>query len=139
MNNGCQHAMIAESRPCELRTCFTPPWFLGRATAVHSEHEVKMTTQPIAVDNAIQVLNDALAADPAAVAALMAMETPCNDALADHPTIQVGESRLTPGITVVRPIGLINGLFGAAEDDWGFIAMEVDDSGRISEFLRIRG
>ena len=97
-----------------------------------------------AVDKAIQVLNEALAADPAAVAVLMTMETSCNAALADHPSIQVGAYDHETGKPTlagpywVRPLGLINGILGAAADTQGFIAMEIDDRGRITEFVRHR-
>ena len=97
------------------------------------------------VDNAIRVLNEALEADPGAVRRLMNMETDCNQAMADHPSIQVGAyDKDTGDPTIggpywVRPLGLINGLFGTASDAWGFIAMNVRDDGSIAEFFRIRG
>ena len=55
---------------------------------------------------AIQVLNEALKADSAAMNELMGRRVQCNAALADHPTIQVGYH----DGTTVRPIGLINGI-----------------------------
>ena len=106
--------------------------------ALHPE-----SLEPIsAIDRAIAVLNEALAADPAAMAALMTMETSCNEAMADHPSIQVGAYERETGTPTlagpywVRPLGLINGLFGVDADRWGFIAMNVDEHGRITEFLR---
>ena len=88
----------------------------------------------VSVDQAIQVLNEALEADPDAVWRLMHMETECNRTLKDHPTIQVGSNHL--GVTIVRPLGLINGLFGADQDTWGFIAMDLDE-GKITRFMRL--
>lgn len=90
-----------------------------------------------AVDHAIRVLNEALEADPLAVRRMMECSVIVNRTLAEHPTIQVG-------LTVpeseeyfsMRPLGLINGLFGADEDSWGFIAMELDAEGGIVRFLR---
>lgn len=60
---------------------------------------------PIAI--AIRTLNEALEADTQAIRNLFAIESPCNEALADHPTIQVGVSG---NFTVVRILGLINGI-----------------------------
>ena len=81
-----------------------------------------------AVQQAVRVLNEALEADADAMVALMAVEVSVNQSLAEHPSIQVGWSELDPSNTrsyVLRPLGLINGLFGVDKDDWGFIAMEV--------------
>ena len=92
-------------------------------------------TEAVSVDRAIEVLNEALEADPDAVWSLMHMETWCNDKLADHPAIQVGRDHL--GHHKLRPLGLINGLFGADQDTWGFIAMDLDDTGKITRFMRL--
>ena len=103
-----------------------------------------MATEPICtIDQALQTLNDALAADPAAINALFTYETECNRDLADHPTIQVrGYDRdtgepLLHGPFYVRLMGIINGLFGADEDDWGYLAMDIDDRGLIAGFIRV--
>ena len=90
---------------------------------------------PEAVARAIAVLNEALAADPEAVNRFMSLEVQINQALAGHPTIQVGGSVIDPSQDgcVMRPLGLINGLFGVDENDWGFIAMEAEDD-RIVRF-----
>ena len=94
---------------------------------------------PDPIDWAVGVLNSALVCDAAAIQALMALEVPANDSLAEHPTIQVGTSMVRPrdGEYVVRPLGLINGLFGADSEDWGFIAMIVDANGAIERFERL--
>ena len=96
---------------------------------------------PDPIDWAVGVLNSALLCDAAAIQALMALEVPASDSLAEHPTIQVGTSMVRPrdGEYVVRPLGLINGLFGADSDDWGFIAMIVDANGAIERFERLEG
>ena len=93
------------------------------------------------VDKAIRVLNEALQADPVGINVLMSMEVEINDALRDHPTIQVGQSIIDPvdGVCVLRPIGLINALFGTTHDEWGFICMVVDEDGAITEFKRLEG
>ena len=105
-----------------------------------------------AIDHAIRVLNDALALDPKAISDLFRMEVLVNEALADHPTIQVGTTVVNvqanvagiPGVDaeltvpVLRPLGLINGLLGVQPDSWGYIAMETagPDRRRIVRFLR---
>ena len=95
---------------------------------------------PDPIDWAVGVLNSALVCDAAAIQALMALEVPANDSLAEHPTIQVGTSMVRPrdGEYVVRPLGLINGLFGV-DGDGGFIAMIVDADGAIERFERLEG
>lgn len=71
------------------------------------------------VDEAIRVLNEALEADPKAVARLLEASVVVNDDLAAHPTIQCG---VDDGVVRLRPLGLINGLFGIHENGWGYIA-----------------
>lgn len=74
------------------------------------------TSDPNAVrdiDTAVRVLNEALAADPAAIHALFHNQVPCNDRLADHSTIPVqrqhllGSSRPQFFLTM---LGVINGI-----------------------------
>lgn len=63
---------------------------------------------PIA-DQIAALMNAALTADPDAINALLATRVPCNKALADHPTVQVG--RESDGWTL-GPVGLLNGIAG---------------------------
>ena len=95
---------------------------------------------PRAALEAITVLNRALATDPACIDTLMRVEVACNRDLGDDPTIQVGPTLLRAGTVtgeVLRPLGLINGLFGARSgDQYGYIAMDIDDAtGRVIEFI----
>ena len=78
----------------------------------------------IAVDEAIEVLNRALDEDPATITKLMDYKVFCNEELANDPTIQIvsGEDAAQEKVTVVGPLGLINGLFGVRENGWGWIA-----------------
>ena len=91
---------------------------------------------------AVKVLNEALAADPIAVNALMRMMVPVNELLAAHPSIQVGKGSDMGGefddAYYMRPLGLINGLFGVNDDGWGYIFAETDDKGNIVRFGLIR-
>lgn len=73
-----------------------------------------MDTLPL-VRKAIESLNEAFKADPKAVWTLMNAYTPCNEALADHPTVQVISKEVEGKETfTVGPLGLINGVVEAA-------------------------
>jgi len=72
-----------------------------------------MTNEEI-INSAVKTLNEAYAADPAAVYALVTQKVPCNTALADHPTIVASECKTVPHPTsAVSPIGLLNGVLMA--------------------------
>lgn len=79
-----------------------------------------MTPPSVSLEEALEVLNDALRRDHDAMLALTEHREPCNEELAHHPTIQVVERRPLPGYQVGL-LGILNGLFGAAEDGWGYI------------------
>lgn len=57
--------------------------------------------------DAIDLLNEMHRIDPVTTAALLAYRIPCNDAVAQHPTIQVGGSADRP---VVGFLGVLNGI-----------------------------
>ena len=85
-----------------------------------------MTDQKVpldAVEQALQVLNEALALEPETISDLMFHRVRIGRELADHPTIQCHPSG--PDSYEVSALGLINGLFGADENDWGFIYAHV--------------
>ena len=90
------------------------------------------------LENAVRVLNEALRADYGAVFDLVHVEVGCNMALADHPTVQVGCVYNDDGEVIghrLRPLGLINGLFGVDAQSQGYIYMIVDkNTGRIMKF-----
>ena len=77
----------------------------------------------VTVNQTIEVLNRALAEDAVAVTALIGYRVPCNGALADDVTIQVGRA---DGGWDVGLLGIINGIFGVRADGWGYIAAETD-------------
>ena len=60
---------------------------------------------------AVRMLNRAFAADPRAVHALVCNRVPCNQALADDPTVIYEESVLVGGPTF-GILGFVNGLLG---------------------------
>src|SRR5687767_1323573 len=70
---------------------------------------------------AVDALNQAFEADPSAIWTLFNAYTPCNEALADHPTVQVIEKDVPTEVEgqtekrfTVGPLGLINGVIEAA-------------------------
>jgi hypothetical protein len=85
----------------------------------------------VSAAHAVNVLNEALAADPVAVTALVAARVPCAEALADHESIQVSAKE---GVYSVGILGILNGIFGIRDDGMGFIAAVVEDDGTVSRF-----
>ena len=59
------------------------------------------------VARALEVLNDALMRDADAITALVNARVPCNDRLARHPSIRIGEYE---GVCQVGLLGLLNGI-----------------------------
>lgn len=61
------------------------------------------------------LLNEALLMDPEAVTALLNSRVPCNNALANHPTIQVA---VEPGEEIEYSLGLVGLLNGLAKNEF---------------------
>lgn len=78
----------------------------------------------------VDLLDEIHAADPGALAALVATRVPCNRALADHPTVQVGQAK--DGGVEVGLMGVLNGLCGVNEDGWGAVALIVEHDGTVT-------
>lgn len=79
----------------------------------------------VSLDETIQFLNGLLELDRPAIAALIANRVPCNESLANHPTVQVNAQH---GGYWVGILGILNGLFGIDEKDgWGYIVAVFDD------------
>lgn len=81
--------------------------------------------ESITIDEAIEVLNSGLKADPVAMTALIGSRVKCNPAFAGHPTIQVGDHPECGGMSVGL-LGILNGLFGIDEQGWGPIVAHFD-------------
>ncbi len=63
------------------------------------------------IQKAIDVMNEAFAADPAAIHALLINRVPCNQALTDHPTIQVDTTLfIAANLHSVGLLGILNGV-----------------------------
>lgn len=88
-------------------------------------------------DEVIARLNK-LAEDPAvrsAIADLIERRVPVPEEVANHPTIQVADSRR------VGFLGVLNGLIGATgphskKPGWGYVAAVYDDNGLLTGFAR---
>ena len=77
-----------------------------------------MIRNSITVDQVLEVLNRAVAADKDALKQLLQARISCNDKLASDPEIQVGCYHT--GKPTIGVLGLLNGLFGEQEG-WGAI------------------
>lgn len=86
-----------------------------------------MLKESVTVDEAIALLNEALALDPEAMSnLLLRARVNCNKGLADHPTIQSGKDK---GQNNVGLLGILNGMFGVDEDQCGAISAFIDVPG----------
>ena len=97
-----------------------------------------MLQDPLSIDQAIQILNRFVKADPEAMRLLLETRVNCNETLAGDPTCQVAG---WDGITKVGLLGVLNGLFGTipegARQGWGPIAaIFSDDETVLLEFRR---
>ncbi len=87
-----------------------------------------------AVRTAIEVLNRVHQADPSVLPALIDHRVPCNLAVADDPTVQVGKIKGTEQWEVGL-LGIVNGLYGVqGPKAVGFIAAEYDDDHNLTHF-----
>lgn len=88
----------------------------------------------VSIDDTIAFLNELMAIDPDAMAQLCISRVPCNEALADHPTVQVAPEDQGYSVGI---LGIINGLFGVDGSGWGPIERVID--GRVTvRFRRTR-
>ena len=94
----------------------------------------KSTPAESITDAAIDVLNRAFAADPAAIHSLLCVRIPCNRAMADDPTVVVEQGHVGYTLDVM---GLINGLLG--ELDRALVATRVDDEPDLDGTYRLLG
>ena len=93
-----------------------------------------MIRESVTIDEALELLNRANEADPDAMRALVDARVPCNQKLADDPTIQVGRYQ---GSHRVGVLGILCGLFGVDDESWGAIGAELDvKTKRVARFVR---
>ena len=85
------------------------------------------------ITKALEVLNDALKRDPAALTQLVNLRVDCNADLVDHPLIQ---SAVYLGVAKVGVLGLINGVVGNSPS--GVIGAEGSIDRETGQFIQIR-
>jgi hypothetical protein len=83
-------------------------------------------------EKVLECLNIAFENDPNAVHALIANRVPCNERLADHPTVEVAASNVEGLHFNVGALGLINGVLVAL--GLPKVAMVWDHSGSRHQF-----
>lgn len=89
----------------------------------------------VKIQETIDLLNEALEADHAAISRLFDRKVFCNEQLANHSTIQVEEySRGT--LWMVGILGLLNGLFGVDQNGYGPIVAVYDEAKILVRFDR---
>jgi hypothetical protein len=79
------------------------------------------------------LLNELLKLDYECISDLTSHRVKCNDAIANHPTVQVHQY-IDDKFPKVGLIGILNGLFGIREDGMGSICCDMDNAGRIIGF-----
>lgn len=91
-----------------------------------------MLKEKVSVDDVCNLLNELLELDPICTHSLLLNRSICNNAVAEHSTIQVQQNArdLFPSVGL---IGFLNGLFGVRVDGMGPICVEMDD-GKILKF-----
>lgn len=91
-----------------------------------------MIKPSVTVEEAIELLNELVTADPEAARNLVEQRVECTQGLAGHPTIQVYQPEgVTPSVGL---LGVINGMFGTDEAGWGPISAVFEDDGKLSRF-----
>ena len=89
----------------------------------------------ISVDQVIDYLNELLQIDRCAMGALVSNRVPCNEAMADHESVQVLGVN---GGHIVGMLGIINGMFGVDGNGYGQIIYESDVNGARTNIVRFR-
>jgi len=85
-----------------------------------------MNPEFVTLEKTLDLLNSLVALDRDAIEMLVEYRVRCNEALAGHPTVQVGHAIGEPG-NVDKPyrvglLGILNGLIGVQTSGVGFIA-----------------
>jgi hypothetical protein len=97
-----------------------------------------VSREEVSIDDTIEYLNELLALDAKAMAALIGSRVPCNAALRDHPTALVLATGPTGSNARIGILGLLNGLFGVRDDGLGEICAIFDKSDKLVRFERTR-
>lgn len=105
---------------------------------VREELSMNIRTEQDLADHIINQLNEIARTDPTAMEWLIANRITCNEALANHPTVQV---LAPPGEKPkVGMLGIINGIVGAISNEplkgYGYIGIILEDDGSFVKFIR---
>ncbi len=99
---------------------------------------VQTSSQPkIDPQIVVNFLNEIHAIDPTVLPALIGMRVPCNETLANHPSIQCEKKRDERNGNEeyrVGLMGILNGLVGIRDYGNGYLAYVVENGERISGF-----
>lgn len=97
--------------------------------------------ESVTIDETVAFLNELFAIDPTMLKAMIINRVPCNQKMADHPTVQVWDF---DGDTRVGLLGFLNGLFGVSDKATGAIGVVLKnkddsfiDNQDIVEFTRL--
>lgn len=86
-------------------------------------------------EKVVDLLNEALSLDRDCVTALVERRINCNEALCDHPTIQVLASKAPGQGGAVGLLGILNGLVGLHDGtDIGYVCVCYSSAGRLLRF-----
>lgn len=91
------------------------------------KEQIREEVQEELRNDAVRVLNEAFELDKGGLKALFRVKVATNDALSDHPTIQVLERPDNKGTYTLGVLGLLNGILGVDENSCGFVAGLFDD------------
>lgn len=81
----------------------------------------------------VRVLNEIHKLDSTVLQALIEHRVSCNEALANHPTVQVAKSDNGEGF-IVGMLGILNGFFPTLPDNSGPIRAHFNDTGELLYF-----
>jgi hypothetical protein len=93
-----------------------------------------MIKKSVTAKDICSLLNELLEKDSSFVKNLMEVHVPCNEDIANHPTVQVRGYNEYPNVHTCGIMGLINGILGIREDGFGALCYEIDEAGNIVEF-----
>lgn len=95
-----------------------------------------MIKDSVSVQDVCDLFNDIVGKDSQCANALVMSRVPCNEAIAEHPTIQVqaDEGGANPRVGL---LGFLNGLFGMGDDGMGPICIVLEEDGRVGSMMPI--
>jgi len=90
-----------------------------------------MLKEMITPQDVVDLLNESFRLDSAATRLFRENKVKCNDALAEHPSIQIGENSNGNTLGI---LGFLNGLFGTNDNGYGCIAANYNENGKLIGF-----